>query len=132
MSRPKFAQVTASLLARKGEARPWPGMDVEARTYDWQGDTPELLAHAALDQHQNGAPIRHDTPVHNGAHLHDGDKRYAIRMSAKEFERLGIIAVKRSVTRQHLMREMLEQYLQSAASQYCADCTCLDGEDCAR
>jgi hypothetical protein len=131
MSRAKFASVTASLLARKGEARPWTPLDAETKSYDWQGEIHDLRLQAPVEPMRHVPHESHAEPNgHHVVHGHDGDKRYAIRMSAKEYERLGIIAVKRNVTRQHLMREMFEQYLTSSTSRYCADCTCLDGESC--
>jgi hypothetical protein len=138
MSRAKFASVTAGLLARKGEARPWTPVDAQTKSYDWRSEIHDAAQQPAVERPRTEMHVeaRVDTRpethhhLYGHAHVHDGDKRYAIRMSPKEYERLGIIAVKRSVTRQYLMREMIEQFLQSAASEYCAGCTCLDPNNC--
>lgn len=44
-------------------------------------------------------------------------------MSAHDYERLGILAVKADVTRQQLLKQALEEFLASRAAQY--GCACL-------
>jgi hypothetical protein len=107
MSSAKFASITASLLARKGEAQPWNpvGMaEPERLTPTWRTRLPE----AAM------AP----PPPPPGK-----DKSCSVRMSAYDFERLGILAVKSDTTRQQLLKEALAQFLAAKAQDF--GCACL-------
>jgi hypothetical protein len=56
-------------------------------------------------------------------------KKCTIRMSFIDYERLGIIAVKRNVTRQHLLHEALERCFTLAAEEYRKDCSCLGSRE---
>ena len=49
-------------------------------------------------------------------------------MSAHDFERLGILAVKTNSTRQHLLKEALAEFLEAKARDY--GCACLRGQQC--
>ena len=51
------------------------------------------------------------------------DKSCAVRMSLHDFERLGILAVKTGVTRQHLLKDALAQFLAAKAQDF--GCACL-------
>ena len=61
---------------------------------------------------------------------HDKIKKCTIRMSLYDYERLGIIAVKQNVTRQHLLHDALNQFFASATAPYGQDCACLGPEAC--
>ena len=102
MSRNKFAAITSSLLARKGEARPW-------------NQSPEP------DMPQIPAPWRTEAapPPPPPAK----DRSCSLRMSAHDYERLGILAVKGGVKRQDLLKMALAQFLDSKAREY--GCACL-------
>jgi hypothetical protein len=107
MSSAKFASITASLLARKGEAQPWNpvGMaEPERLAPTWRTRLPE----AAM------AP----PPPPPGK-----DKSCSVRMSMHDFERLGILAVKSDTTRQQLLKEALAQFLAAKAKDF--GCACL-------
>ena len=127
MSRPKYAPITSSLLVRKGEAQPWhqPGSDlaefaVHLRRFDappvaeFKRETfadhreHELHDHAA----QNAAPDEHT-------------RRYTLRLSPSEYERFGIIAVKKEISRQQVLRQAVEQYLAAVQQEYRSQCGCL-------
>ncbi len=56
-------------------------------------------------------------------------KKCTIRMSFIDYERLGIIAVKRNVTRQHLLHEALDRCFAMAAEEYRKDCSCLGNRE---
>jgi hypothetical protein len=103
MSGGKFASITAGLLARKGEARPWPALTAE--------EPPAPLAWRPVP----AAPPPPATEVK--------DKSCALRMSVHDHERLGILAVKAGVTRQQLLKQALAEYLEGRAAQY--GCACL-------
>ena len=107
MSSAKFASITASLLARKGEAQPWNhvGMaEPEQPGLSWRPRMPE----AAMPP----------PPPPPGK-----DKSCSVRMSMHDFERLGILAVKSDTTRQHLLKEALAQFLAAKARDL--GCACL-------
>jgi hypothetical protein len=110
----KFASITAGLLARKGEARPWsyesenPPMPEKAPPLVWRPEpVPQL----------SSIP-----PPPPGK-----DRSCSVRMSAQDFERLGILAVKRGVTRQRLMKDALAQLLASQAKIFA--CACMGQEN---
>ena len=102
----KFASITAGLLARKGEARPW-----GAPTLADNEDTPPPLA-------WRPAVAAPPPPPPEGK-----DRSCALRMSAHDYERLGILAVKQGVNRQHLLKQALADFLAARAAQY--GCACL-------
>jgi hypothetical protein len=106
MSNTKFASITASLLARKGEAQPWNhnGMpETEKISLPWRTYT-------------EAAPTPPPPPPGK-------ERSCTIRMSAHDFERLGILAVKKDVTRQQLLRDALAEFLDHKAQDY--GCACL-------
>ena len=102
MSGGKFASITAGLLARKGEAQPWPALTAE--------EPPPLAWRPAL-----AAPPPPPTEAK--------DKSCALRMTQHDYERLGILAVKSGVTRQQLLKQALADFLAARAAQY--GCACL-------
>lgn len=107
MSTAKFASITAGLLARKGEAQPWaqePGKVPLA----WRSDV--RPAHAVPPP---PPPAK--------------DKSCSVRMSAHDYERLGILAVKSGVTRQQLLKDALADFLAGKARDYA--CACLGACD---
>jgi hypothetical protein len=108
MSNAKFASITAGLLVRKGEARPWGPPEVAAAPLSWQGNI-RATASAAPPP------------------LPAGDRSCSVRMSAHDYERLGILAVKANVTRQQLLKDALSQFLAAKAQDY--SCACLGACD---
>ena len=127
MRQGKFAPITAALLARKGEARPW--------GYDGAEGTPQPNAgffspHAtapspAHEEHANDAS---PPPVAIAfSQTGDGMRRLTLRVSQADYERLGLIAAKRDLTRQRLLHRMLEDFLAGAAHEYGAQCGCIGG-----
>ncbi|HXL70616.1 MAG TPA: hypothetical protein VN935_05170 [Rhizomicrobium sp.] len=121
MRQGKFAPVTAALLARKGEARPWGYVGAQT--------APELNArfyslHAAAPLHEEHANDVSPSPV---AATGDGMRRLTLRVSQADYERLGLIAAKRDLTRQRLLHRMLDDFLAGAAHEYGAQCGCIGG-----
>lgn len=104
MSSARFASITSSLLARKGEARPWAQEGVVTTPPAWRDDVRAAVA----------AP----PPPPPGK-----DRSCAVRMSAHDYERLGILAVKTGGSRQQLLKDALAQFLASKAQDY--GCACL-------
>lgn len=176
MSPQKFASITASILARKGEAKPWE--DPPKRALDWKDEPrqpapafeppipaqkyepvvkftpvfepaasparkPEPAASPPFTEVKASVVRRDPSPVRDvefsdmsaAAQPHAFDepekiKKCTIRMTLHDYERLGIIAVKRNVTRQHLLHDALDQFFAAAADQYRKDCACLNQESC--
>lgn len=109
----RFASITADILVRKGDAKPWHG-----------------IASADLPPAARPAPLKRDVvevaePVH-------GDcgpvRRCAIRLTPCEYQRLGILAVKKDVSRQEVLRQAVEAYLAAAEQDYGRACGCLTGD----
>ena len=115
MSSSRFAPITAGLLARKGEAQPWKQVgkaQVEkVASIPWQPYTPE-------------AEIVPPPPPPGK------DRVCSIRMSAHDFERLGILAVKKDTTRQQLLKEALAEFLAAKALDYGCACLGACNRDC--
>src|ERR1700742_481880 len=108
MSSAKFASITSSLLARKGEARPWAQEASVAVSPSWGSDLRSDIA----------------TPPPPPP---SKDRSCSVRMSPHDFERLGILAVKSGGTRQQLLKDALAQFLASKAQDYA--CACLGACD---
>lgn len=107
MSSAKFASITSSLLARKGEARPWSqsletGLEIEV---------PQIPA-----AWRSEASVPPPPPPAK-------ERSCSLRMSAHDYERLGILAVKGGVKRQDLLKAALADYLNGKAREY--GCACL-------
>jgi hypothetical protein len=104
MSSARFASITSSLLARKGEARPWAQEGAVTTPPAWRDDVRSAIAARPLPP-----PAK--------------DRSGVVRMSAHDYERLGILAVKSGVTRQQLLKDALAQFLADKARDY--GCACL-------
>ena len=108
----RYAPITSVLLARKGEARPWsqvPKTEVEnVATIPWRPSAAVVaMAPAAEKEHA-----------------------CSIRLSAPDFERLGILAVKKNTTRQKLLKEALAEFLAKAGDGYGCACLCEPAQAC--
>lgn len=121
----KFAPVTAALLARKGEARPW------NKDHVWTVPAPEtadLLSRGLAEpcgDPANGKPAF--VPPFGIAASSPGVRRLTLRLSQSDYERLGLIATKRDTTRQRILHRLMEEFLAAAAGEYGADCGCIGG-----
>jgi hypothetical protein len=127
MGHSKFAAITADLLARKGDARPW------------QPTAPTLVeiatAPLAVANNDHRRP-EHDEPDIDfeppGALPPAGPnvRRCSLRLTNCEYQRVGIVAVKRNTTRQRILRQAIEKYLAALEREYGNDCGCLSGHGC--
>lgn len=159
MSSPKFASITSSLLARKGEAQPWSHTGVHP------GVHPSLQPAVRAGLHTGAPTTSLNAGVHSGARaavrgsdnatMSDPPEKFdlpwrpyepdaaveppaakertcSIRISAHDYERLGILAVKCDSTRQQLLKDALAQFLDARARDF--GCACLNmggcGNDC--
>jgi hypothetical protein len=118
MAQGKFASITSSLLARKGEAAPWqePGRVPLA----WRADN----APPPLPSPAPPRPVETPRPVVPAA---SAMKRCSIRLSQEDYERLGHMAVKKNVTRQYLLQQMMARVMDDMARAYAPDCSCIGG-----
>jgi hypothetical protein len=107
----KFATVTASLLARKGEAAP---SHVPVKPVAWaRRDEP--------------SPAEFKTP-----HDPNRPRRLFVPLSHEEHEKLAIAAVKKNATPHQIVHTALQDYFQKLAAD--AQCQCIAGvctRDCA-
>jgi len=113
MSQGKFASITSSLLARKGEAAPMTGNT--GVPLAWRAESP--AARLAAPPRTNIPPPAPPQTV----------KRCTVRLSQADYERLGLMAVKRNVTRQHLLQMALTDALAAMARAFPTDCACIGG-----
>jgi hypothetical protein len=107
MSQPRFAPITADLLARKGE--PGPSAMALKPTLAWLQDRlgPPAMAPAA--------PSRPSEKPH----------RIMVALSALEYETLGIAAVKKNTTRHLIAREALDFHFSQLAHEFHDQCRCI-------
>lgn len=127
MSHARFAPITGSLLARKGEAAP--SLETK-RPMDWMIDSPrdfakERTAAVGLERLERLiAPSEALSAIRK-------PRRIMVSLSDCEFERLGIAAVKKGVSRHDLVRDTMNLYLDRLATEMNGRCACLaDGSRC--
>ncbi|MGH6871961.1 MAG: hypothetical protein ACREHE_10700 [Rhizomicrobium sp.] len=115
MSQPRFAPITASLLARKGEAAP-----AAATT---PGPTPMKPPLSWLHEVEP-APV---TEMSDPFPIPAGEKphRIMVALSAREYETLGIAAVKKNSTRHRIAREAMDAYFAQLAREFHDACRCV-------
>lgn len=120
MNNTKFASITPDLVVRKGDARPWPQHEAAARS--------ARMVAAGEDED----PLETDdiVPDPHAPVAHDGIRRCSLRMTPCEYERLGIVAVKRNTSRQQILRQAVEEYLAAIELEYGGECGCLGGHGC--
>jgi hypothetical protein len=134
----KFAPITASLLARKGEAAPSFGTK---RPGAWTSELPALrepvrdipasFATGTEFAHADNMSTHDSGVVPKSAAAPEKPRRVVVSMSPCEFERLGIAAVKKGVSRHDLVRDTVNAYLALLAVEMNC-CACLDdGSQCA-
>ena len=139
MSYAKFAPITASLLARKGEAAPSFGTK---RPVAWTSELPALrepvrdippsFVTGSEFAHVETTPVQHDVAAPKPTAAPEKPRRVVVSMSPCEFERLGIAAVKKGVSRHDLVRDTVNAYLARLATELNHSCACLqDGSHCA-
>jgi hypothetical protein len=124
MSYGRFAAITSELLARKGEARAWPIAPPPERPRPDVLPPPPIVAPAmkAVSTAKAAPPVMPPPPP--------AVRKCSIRMSAHDFERLGIIAVKDDTTRQHLLQQALADLLAMKEKQYRPGCLCMAAAPC--
>ena len=110
MSQPKFTPITSNLLARKGDAVP-SAVAPKPSLFWMQGDVPPLVATEQPPRDAEMPPVVKP-------------RRMMVTLSAPEFEKLGIAAVKKGVTRHQLLRAALDLYLERLTCEF-SECGCM-------
>ena len=116
MSNPRFAPITSSLLARKGDAVP-SSMAAKPSLF-WARETPPPLPPPVTLDVPHTASLPPGPPDAGKPH------RMMVTLSATEFERLGIAAVKKGVTRHQVLRTALDTHLERLKREY-GGCGCM-------
>jgi hypothetical protein len=145
--------LTSGLLVRKGEARPSPVAPPDAffehvhdrLELEWPRSRPESAQagkasnapqrtpqRAVAPEPQHGGPRpepRASTQPAREIALHadhpDKPRRLMVSLSPDEYEMLGIVGVKRSVTRHQLLRTAFDEYLLQLVEEYGEACNCI-------
>ncbi len=119
MSDRKFASITGSLLARKGEAGPSADRAMLARRWQPQPQPqPQLQPEVAVVSPQP-RPVAPTTPDR------DARVKVALRLSQAQHFRLRVAAAQLQVTRQSLMAAALDHYLATVCAAGVPECRCL-------
>lgn len=121
MSHPRFAPMTASLLASKGKAEPshvkgaakYPPF----KMFESRAAEPPM---AHLDP-VPAVPVREDH-LHAEAAKQGKLRRVMVAFTTQEYERLGIAAVKQNVSRHQLVREAMDLYFGHLRQDFACPC----------
>lgn len=126
----KFAPMTAGLLARKGEAFPSAffsmpppslvSLEANDAAPQQRTQTPGPAALPAADRSSEMPRVRH--------HEIERPHKLRVALSDAEFQKLGLAAVKHSVSRHQLIREALDSYVDRLIEAYRGNCRCIGGE----
>ena len=113
MSQTKFTPITSRLLARKGDAVP-----------SMVAGKPSLISRLAERKASAASKVTANDSAQSGppAKPH----KMTVTLSAGEYEKLGIAAVKKGVTRHQLVRTALDLHLERLQQEY-SNCSCMGG-----
>jgi hypothetical protein len=112
----KFAAITASLLARKGDA------------------APSVIASVAAPPRPTLVP-RDDRPLPSEPRqLDKADKlrRIVVSITQEELERLCIAAIKKGTNRHDIVRGALDDYFRKLSAELPHPCACMEGRPAVR
>ena len=116
MSQPKFAPITAGLLARKGGAMPSALMPLAMV----QRDAP-MKVEAVVPPCSAAAAAPVEPPREQEAH----PKRLFVPLSHAGHERLAIASVKTGLTRHQIVRDALDLYCEQLSHDIGETCLCI-------
>ena len=118
MSSPKFAAMTASLLARKGDAAPSVVVPVMAPPRP-----------ALVPRDDRPAPPELPPFVFESRQSDKAEKlrRIVISITQEELERLGITAIKKGTSRHDIVRGALDDYFRKLSAEFRQPCACMEG-----
>lgn len=119
-----FARLKADLLVRKGEAEPSPVM----ATFPFA----QRVAPGPVDAPVPAGPRRHSErrELLDPSTIPDKPRRMVMQLSTKEYELLGLVAVKKGTTPQYLLRTALHEFLADIVEQYNGSCQCIGSGCC--
>ncbi len=120
MSSAKFASITASLLARKGEAAPSFVLPVVV---------PDLVAdmappRPALVRRRDAQSSPSETSRLDTV---EKPRRVMVAITQEELERLNIAAIKKGTTRHDIVRGALNDYFRKLSAELPRPCACMEG-----
>ncbi len=121
MTAGKFQALSASLLARKGDATPSvvaPVMAPPRRALTPSDDRP-LRAEPLPFPSEPRRPDNADKP-----------RRIVISITHEDLERLCIAAIKKGATRQDILRGALHDYFRKVSAELAQPCACMDAGSC--
>jgi predicted DNA-binding protein len=110
----RFAPITADILARKGDARPWNAAQEEP--------PPALPVQRSLQPVAECTRLEVATP---SANLVAQLRKCTVRVSQHDYERLGILAARRGKTRHNLLQEAIGQLFTGMTDEFRTSCQCL-------
>jgi hypothetical protein len=153
MSGGKFASLTANLLVRKGDARPSTILPLaayprfvhrepdETRHEPDDADAPlavVLTMNSAPDdvsvpeeastpesRPRRGRSVSPPPPPGPPGEPGDKPRRLVVILTPMEHETLGLVAVKKSLTRHQLLRNAVDEYLALLVEEFDGDCRCI-------
>jgi hypothetical protein len=128
MSGPKFAPMTSALLARKGEALP----SLMSQRPRWDTaqplDIPERSVPPGFERlHRTPFPVTEKRHEERHGHAPDGSRKLFLRLSPEEYEKLGIAAVKKNLSRNDIVRDAVNAYIAELIREYQDSCGCIAG-----
>ena len=111
MSSTRFAAITASLLARKGDA------------------APSIVAPAVPPPRPALVPRGNQAFAPELPQTDDTEKlrRVMVRITPEELERLDIAAIKKGTKRHDIVRSALDDYFRKLSASFPHSCACLEG-----
>jgi hypothetical protein len=115
----KFAPITASLLAQKGDAAPSVVVPVTA--------SPRA---ALVPRDDRPAPPELPPFVFPNPRQPDSAgklRRIVVFIRPEELERLGIVAVKKGISRNDILRGALDDYFRKLSAEFSRPCACMEG-----
>jgi hypothetical protein len=124
MSQPRFAPITAGLLARKGNAAP------SSMTSSMASFTPMAAPPPPPKAVEPPPPSLAESQPSGEHDAHH--KKLFVSLSHQEHERLAIAAVKTGLTRHQIVRDALDVYFDQLLADMGHECHCVSGTVCAR
>ena len=132
MSSARFAPITSSLLARKGDASPSLAT-LPIRPSAFGDARPPFPAPPPVFAPECGEPAKPQAPAPS-ASVHDNHaerpRRIVVSLTADEFEKLGIAAIKKDRSRHEIVRGALDAYFHQLATELPRACNCMAKGSC--
>lgn len=133
MSSGRFASLTAGLLGRNGEARNSAStaqvVFALSRSQERFGTPPRAERSSPPPAREKMTPprLRNAAPPRDPPPPTQSDKarRLMVTVTPGEFETLGLIGVKKNVSRHQLLRNALDEYLALLVEEYSQACQCI-------